>query len=129
MHTRYRLIAALLGLTAAALCARTAMEVTPLLAQVYNGPGLHSGAGYAGVAGVSGRSGRWIIAGIINAILTYVALIAVVTIIVAGLYLIFSLGNDSHKETAKKIVIYTSAGLVLILLSKAIVYFVMYAIQ
>jgi len=93
------------------------------LAQVYTGPGLQPGAESLGVQGIQGGSLRVTIANIVNKILTYVALIAVVMIIIAGLYLILSLGSDSAKETAKKIVIYTAIGLVLILLAKALVMF------
>ena len=67
---------------------------------------------------------RGALVSVVQSVMTYVTLICVIMIIVAGLYLIFSLGNDSAKETAKKIIIYTIVGLLLIILSKAIIYFI-----
>jgi cytochrome bd-type quinol oxidase subunit 2 len=60
---------------------------------------------------------------IINVFTSYVGLLAVAVIIIAGFYLILGLGNDSSKETAKKIVLYTAIGIVLILLANVIVAF------
>lgn len=131
MSTRFRLCVALLAFSLAviqfgvpeghALAQPRHTSVT--VAQVYNGPGLRPGAEGLGVQGLQGGSLRVTIAHIVNKILTYVALIAVIMIIIAGLYLILSLGNDSAKETAKKIVLYTLVGLILILLAKALVMF------
>ncbi len=120
MSTRLWLCAALLGCSIAAL--HLALPEGHALAQVYNGPGLQQGAD-SGVAGLQGGNLRSTIANIVNKILTYVSLIAVIVIIIAGLYLILSLGNDSAKDTAKKIVLYTAIGLILILISKALVMF------
>jgi len=58
-------------------------------------------------------------------VLSFVSLIAVVVIIIAGIWLIVGLGDDSAKEKAKKIVIYTIVGLLLILAARAIVIFVL----
>ncbi|MDD5103886.1 MAG: hypothetical protein PHX93_05850 [Candidatus Peribacteraceae bacterium] len=58
-------------------------------------------------------------------VLGFVSLIAVVVIIIAGIWLIVGLGSDASKETAKKIVIYTIIGLILILAARAIVMFVL----
>ncbi|MFH1444373.1 MAG: hypothetical protein ABIG34_03210 [Candidatus Peregrinibacteria bacterium] len=120
MSTRLWLCAALLGCSIAAL--HLALPEGHALAQVYNGPGLQQGAD-SGVSGLQGGNLRSTIANIVNKILTYVSLIAVIVIIIAGLYLILSLGNDSAKDTAKKIVLYTAIGLILILISKALVIF------
>lgn len=121
MSTRLWLCAALLGCSIAAL--HLGVPEGHALAQVYNGPGLQQGADSLGVSGIHGGSLRTTIANIVNKILTYVALIAVIMIIIAGLYLILSLGSDSAKETAKKIVLYTMIGLILILIAKALVMF------
>lgn len=121
MNIRFRLCAAFLFISIVAF--PVALSSGHALAQVYNGPGLQQGADGLGVSGIQGGSLRTTIGNIVNKILTYVSLIAVVVIIIAGLYLIFSLGNDSGKESAKKIVLYTAIGLVLILLSKALVMF------
>lgn len=119
MRTRLWLCALLLGFTVVVL--PIPLPEGHALAQVYNGPGLTTGT--TGVSGVSGGSLRETIANIVNKALSYVSLLAVVVIIIAGLYLILGLGNDTSKETAKKIVLYTAIGLILILLSKALVMF------
>jgi hypothetical protein len=58
---------------------------------------------------------------IINFILDVILIIAVLAIIVAGVYLIVSNGDDAQKEKAKKIVMYVVIGIILILFSRAIV--------
>ncbi|MDO8468345.1 MAG: hypothetical protein Q7S29_01140 [Candidatus Peribacter sp.] len=121
MSTRLWLCAALLGCSIAAI--PMAIPEGHALAQVYNGPGLQQGADSLGVNGIQGGSLRTTIANIVNKILTYVALVAVIMIIIAGLYLILSLGNDSAKDTAKKIVLYTVIGLIIILIAKVLVMF------
>ena len=117
--TRLWLSAVLLGLTVSVVVLQVAPQASHLLAAVYSGGGITSGVDQ--VSGVSGGSLRGTIAKIVNKALNFVALLAVASIIVAGFYLILSFGSDSSKETAKKTVIYTSIGLLLILLSKAIV--------
>ncbi len=66
---------------------------------------------------------RELILSVLVFILNYVTLFAMVTVVVAGLYLIFSNGDEGNKDKAKKIVIYTVIGLVVILLSRVIVMF------
>lgn len=78
-------------------------------------------AGATGIRGVQGTDIRATIISIVDNVLNFLGLIAVVAIIIAGLYLIFSFGNDEGKDKAKNIVIYTVAGLILILLAKLIV--------
>ncbi|MEI8230293.1 MAG: hypothetical protein WCG83_04075 [Candidatus Peregrinibacteria bacterium] len=93
-------------------------------AQVYNGPGLEAGAQSAQVNGVASGSPRQVIVNIVNNVLNYVFLAAVIILIIAGLFLIFSFGDDTTKDKAKKMVIYTIAGIIIILISKLIVMFV-----
>jgi len=64
-----------------------------------------------------------VIQSILNVITSYVGIIAVAVIIIAGFYLILGLGNDTSKDTARKIVLYTAIGIVLILLANVIVAF------
>ncbi len=61
---------------------------------------------------------------IVREILNYLALIATITVIIAGFYLVLSLGNEEGKEKAKKIVMYTLIGLVVILFARIIVGFI-----
>lgn len=73
-----------------------------------------SGQGDAGDA-------REVVVDIIKRVLNFLALIAVVMVIIAGFYLVLSLGNDEQKDKAKKIILYTLIGLVIILFSRVIV--------
>jgi len=58
---------------------------------------------------------------ILAKVLFFLALIAIVMIVIAGLYLIFSQGNDEQKNKAKNIIIYVCVGLIVILLARLIV--------
>jgi len=75
-------------------------------------------------SGGGGGDLKTTILNIAQQILKFVSLVAVVVIIIAGIWLIVGLGDDSAKEKAKKIVMYTIVGLILILISQAIVTFV-----
>ncbi len=94
-------------------------------AQVFNGPrdglqeGLEAAQGQVGIA--PGGSPRDRIVDIIGAILDYVGLAAVVVIIVAGIMLIVGMGSEESRDRAKRIVLYTAIGLLLILFSRVIV--------
>lgn len=59
-----------------------------------------------------------------NVIIGVLGLIAVLALIWAGFILIAGFGSENTKETAKKIVIYVIVGLVLLLSSWTIIYFV-----
>ncbi|MEK7218122.1 MAG: pilin [Patescibacteria group bacterium] len=61
---------------------------------------------------------------IIVFILDFVALIAIVFIIIAGIRLIVSQGEDEAKDKAKKSIIYVIVGLIVILLARLIVGFI-----
>src|SRR3989344_5128892 len=96
-----------------------------LLAQVYNGGGIKEGITKTeGIANVANGNIRDITTSILNALLNFLALIAVTMIVIAGLYLILGLGEEDAKEKAKKIIQYTLIGLIVILASKVIVGFV-----
>jgi type IV secretory pathway VirB2 component (pilin) len=72
---------------------------------------------------IPGETGdiRQVITNILNAVLNFVGLLAVIAIVVAGIWLIVGMGSDDSKERAKKIILYTVIGLVIILLAKLIV--------
>ncbi len=93
-------------------------------ASVYTGGGIGAGVAQAGSVSGSNLTVREIIINIVNAVLGFVGLIAVITIIIAGLYLIFSGGNESSRDTAKKIILYTAIGLLIILIASAFVIFI-----
>lgn len=58
---------------------------------------------------------------LINLVLNFLALIAVVVIIIAGIRLIISQGEEEPKEKAKKTIFYAIAGLLIVLFAKVIV--------
>lgn len=71
--------------------------------------------------GVGAVDLKQLIIDIMRKILDFVSLVAVVVIVIAGIWMIVGLGEESSKERAKKIVLYTIIGLLLILLARGIV--------
>ncbi len=91
-------------------------------APAYNGDGPLTGVNITNGLGIPHDSDpRVVIINILNGVLSFMALVSVATIIIAGIYLIVGLGSDESKEKAKHIVQYTLIGLVLILFSRVIV--------
>jgi hypothetical protein len=122
----YRLAIAI-GATAAATVlwvpgAAAATECT----SVYCGDGIKSGllmlSGLGGIATAVSLTDLIII--LITFVLNIVLLLALAAIIVAGIYLIVSNGDEAQKDKAKKIVMYCVAGIALILLARVIIIFV-----
>lgn len=64
---------------------------------------------------------RSVITAIINAILSFLALIAVAMVIFAGIRLVLSQGEDDAKDKAKKTIIFALIGLVVVLFARVIV--------
>lgn len=64
---------------------------------------------------------RDIFTNIIIAVLNFLALIAVAVVIIAGIRLILSQGEEEPKEKAKKTIIYALIGLVVVLFARVIV--------
>lgn len=97
-------------------------HVTVASAQVFNGGGIDAGLGAAaGVTGVSSSEPRTVVVNLLKTVLNYAALAATVMVVIAGFYLVLSLGNDDQKEKAKKIIQYTLIGLLVLLFSRFIV--------
>lgn len=65
-----------------------------------------------------------VILDIITLILDFTLILAVLFVIIAGLRLIISAGDESQKEGAKKTIIYVIVGIVIILFARAIVVFI-----
>src|SRR3989338_7051331 len=61
---------------------------------------------------------------IILFVINFAALLAVAAIVIAGIMLILSFGEEGRKDTAKKTIIYAIVGLIVIVLASAIVRFV-----
>ena len=91
-----------------------------LHAQIYGGPGITGGAELAGRV-VNSRDFRSTVINYINIVLSFMALAATVVIIIGGIMLIFSLGEDTARDKVKKMVIFVAIGLVIILLSQGAV--------
>ena len=92
-------------------------------AQVYNGNGIQGGLGlFAGLGGISSATSlEELIMIIITYVLDIILFVAVLAVIVAGVYLIVSNGSDENKDKAKKIIFYVIAGIILILFARIIV--------
>ncbi|MSR87398.1 hypothetical protein EXS70_04495 [Candidatus Peribacteria bacterium] len=94
--------------------------LSPVLAQGYGGPipaipGTPSAVDKQGV--------RNIILNALTFVLDFLALAAVVFIVIAGIRLIVSQGSDTQKDAAKKTILFVIIGLLVILFSRVIVGF------
>lgn len=61
------------------------------------------------------------ITNILEAVLNFLALIAVVIIVIAGIRLIVSQGEDEQKDKAKNTILYALIGLVVVLFARVLV--------
>lgn len=91
------------------------------IAQVYNGGGINAGVAAAGGLGLATGNPFYILLNVIRIVLNLMGIIAMAAIIIAGIYMIISLGNDDQIEKAKKIIKYTLIGLIVILFARVIV--------
>lgn len=85
-------------------------------------PGAQAPAGVGGIA-ITPTIADLITLALSN-VLTYVLLFAMITVIIAGLYLIFSNGDEGQKDKAKKIITYTVIGIAVIILARVLVVFI-----
>lgn len=67
---------------------------------------------------------RQSILNVLDVILSFMALIAVIVIVIAGIRLVISQGEEQEKDKAKKAIFYAIIGLIVILLAQAIVGFI-----
>lgn len=67
------------------------------------------------------NSFRGIIESILVTVLNFLALVAVVVIVIAGIRLILSQGEEEAKDKAKKTIFYALIGLVVVLFARVIV--------
>jgi type IV secretory pathway VirB2 component (pilin) len=98
-------------------------------AQEYNGGGLVEGLQYAMGINLPHGDLRSLILSIVAGVLGFMALVAVIVIIAAGIRLILSGGSEEAKEGSKRMILYTVIGLVVILLARMLVEFVLYALS
>ncbi len=64
---------------------------------------------------------RGIVTKVLIAILNFLALVAVIVVVIAGIRLIISQGEDDAKDKAKKTIIYALIGLIVVLFARVIV--------
>jgi succinate dehydrogenase/fumarate reductase cytochrome b subunit len=79
-------------------------------------PGLESGTGTEGI--------KEAIIKVITTVLDFILLIAVVYVIIAGIRLIVSGGDEGQKDKAKQTIIYVIVGIIVVLFARVIVTFV-----
>lgn len=79
-------------------------------------PGLETGTGTQGIKDA--------IVKVITTVLDFILLIAVIYVIVAGIRLIISGGDDGQKDKAKQTIIYVIIGIIVVLFARVIVLFV-----
>jgi hypothetical protein len=98
-------------------------------AQVFNGPGLQDGINSAGqIDGPINASLRVVVLTFLHKVLGFVGLAAVIVIIIAGIYLIISMGEDEQRDKAKKIIQYAIIGMLIIFFARALVGFFLYGL-
>lgn len=101
-----------------------------MLAAVFDGGGINAGINAAkGISGLTQKPLRELVIDITIRLLNFLSLAAVVTIIIAGVWLIFGLGEETSKEKAKNIITYTLIGLVIVFLARLLVKFVLVIIS
>ena len=71
--------------------------------------------------GTDANSIRVVIIKVLIAVLNFLALVAVIVVVIAGIRLIISQGEDEAKDAAKKTIIYALVGLVIVLFARVIV--------
>lgn len=116
----YRRLLMVLGLPgllmSGTVCAAT--EQKP----VWNGEGLEWGVVFAAmIDGPMHLTVRGGVLLILHKILSFLALSAVVMLVLAGFTLVLSGGSPERKEHAKRIILYVVAGLLIVLFSRLIV--------
>ena len=92
-------------------------------AAVYGGGSVTEGIDAAiGLTGISGETDlQSFIVTLTEQIASYVTIAGILAITIAGFYLLLGFGSESAKDTAKRIIIYTLIGILVVLLAEAIV--------
>lgn len=102
------------------------MHTFSLIAAVFQGGGLQQGINQAqNIQGLSAAPDlRTFVINAINTAINLLGVLAAASIVVCGILLIVSLGNEDTAGKAKKGVLYSAIGLLIILFTKAIVTFI-----
>jgi succinate dehydrogenase/fumarate reductase cytochrome b subunit len=108
------------SLAASALGVSALVGVSSAFAQSFAGPDPNL-PGTPSAGGSDANTYRNIVISVITAVLNFLALVAVVVVIIAGIRLIVSQGNEEELGKAKKAIFYALIGLVIVLLARVIV--------
>ena len=108
-----------LGLSASATAVTALSFLSTAWAQSFGGP-IPNLPGTA-QPGADANSVRVVVIKVLIAVLNFLALIAVIVVVIAGIRLIVSQGEDDAKDKAKKTIIYALVGLVVVLFARVIV--------
>lgn len=101
-----------------------------LKASIFDGAGLRGGLGIA-QGNLNGSGIRMdanlviVIVSIINAVLPYAAIATLVALVTAGFFFILGFGSDTAIQRAKKIMIWSIVGLIVILFAFIITQFIL----
>lgn len=91
-------------------------------ATIFSGEGLQSGLRAAfGIHGLSHESFRGFLVSLLLNVLSLVNLAAVIAVVIAGVFLIAGMGSETSRARAKKILLFTAIGLLVLLFSRVIV--------
>lgn len=108
-----------LGLTALALVVVNSLAILPAFAQAID-PTQDQPAIINALSG--GQTGlRGIVLTIVNFFLTFLGLLAVIMVIYGGFLYVSSAGNEENVNKAKKILLYAVLGIIIIIVSFALV--------
>ncbi len=77
-----------------------------------------------GTGGTDEQGIRDTVISLLTTVLNFMALVAVIFIIIAGIRLVVSQGSEEERDKAKKTIIYVVVGLIVILLARTIVGFI-----
>jgi hypothetical protein len=101
-------------------------NATHAYAQVFQGDGLNGGVEHGrGLQGIAQDTNvRQTVLDTMIAVLNFLTLVAVVVVIIAGITLIVSVGNEEGMTKAKKTIQYTLIGLAIVLFARLIVGFI-----
>ena len=92
-------------------------------AQVFDGGGIAAGVGIAEteIQGLSQEDPRSLGERVLQIVISFVALLAIIALVIAGIILIGGMGSDQTRERAKKIIMFTLIALLILLFARLIV--------
>jgi hypothetical protein len=128
-HPKIRPVLAAMFLVAALVLVFYQLNELSLTASIFDGAGLIGGLGAAQseLSGTGIRTSSTLggsIAAMINFLLTFAAIFAFVAFVIAGFIFILGFGSDQANQRAKKIMIWSAVGLLVIIFSFVLTQFI-----